>query len=353
MNQTKSFNSNTNKMSICLYTSLGTLAFIFFSWVIPILENLSSFYPSIVLIEGMKKASDPPLYSALLSTLQSFEHIHKEYKSIEVPLYDKSTSVIPDTPDPDFITLYLIRNELNIENPAFPQVTRVSVISRPIQELFNGTGEWIELWSMMFDGEIYMVSRNKCGNDLAFIYRRKMDEGQEHIVRYFPSYKDSFHYDFVLNGANEVSSFSMCDGTFVYSRLEGFYSFHVLRLRVEDGLAVLDEVDKGELMNRTFALINEVTGAKILKINETLYVFQFKAVQINSQSSVRIQLSVYKLMENQTQLLGQLYNVSLDDYVQDAGSSFDYLSLPIIRASLKDTVFIGHYNNFIMFIRNM
>lgn len=340
-------------MSICLYVSIGTLAVIFFSWVIPILDNLSCFYPSILLIEGMKKPKDSPLYSALLSTLQSFQHIHKDYKSTELPLFDKSTSVIPDTPDPNFITLYLIKNELNIENPAFPHITRVKIISRPISELFNATGEWTELWNLMFDGEIYMVSRNKCGNDLAFIYRKKLNESQEHIVRYFPSYKESFHYDFVLNGANEVSSFSMCDGVFVYSRVDGSYSYHVLSIRVEDGLAVLDEIGKGEVVNRAFMAINEVTGAKVLKINGTLCVFQFKAVQVTSQSSVTVQLNVFDLLENRTQLVDQLYNVSLDDYVTYTDSSFDYLSLPIIRASTKDTVFIGHYNNFIMFIRYM
>jgi hypothetical protein len=299
----------------------------------------------------MKKVTDPPLFSALLSTLQSFENINKEHKSNEVPLYDESTSVIPDTPDPNFVTLYLIRNELNIENPAFPDVTRVRVLTRPIQDLFKDTGEWIELWNMMFDGEIYMVSRNKCGNDLAFIFRKRLPESQEHYVRYFPNYNNSLYYEFALNGSNEVSSFSMCDGIFVYSRLEGFYSFHVMKLRIEDGVPALDEIDKGELVNRTFAKINEVTGAKILKINETYYVFQFKAFQMNSQNPARIQLSIYNLLDNKTHLLGQLYNVSIGDYVPDIDRSFDYLSLPMIRASLKDTVFIGHYSNFIMFVR--
>lgn len=340
-------------MGICLYISILTLAIIFFSWVVPVLDNLSSFYPSILLIEGMKKVTDPPLFSALLSTLQSFENINKEHKSNEVPLYDESTSVIPDTPDPNFVTLYLIRNELNIENPAFPDVTRVRVLTRPIQDLFKDTGEWIELWNMMFDGEIYMVSRNKCGNDLAFIFRKRLPESQEHYVRYFPNYNNSLYYEFALNGSNEVSSFSMCDGIFVYSRLEGFYSFHVMKLRIEDGVPALDEIDKGELVNRTFAKINEVTGAKILKINETYYVFQFKAFQMNSQNPARIQLSIYNLLDNKTHLLGQLYNVSIGDYVPDIDRSFDYLSLPMIRASLKDTVFIGHYSNFIMFVRYM
>ena len=340
-------------MGICLYISIITLTIIFFSWVIPVLDNLSSFYPSILLIEGMKKVTDPPLFSALLSALQSFENISKEHKSNEVPLYDESTSVIPDSPDPNFVTLFLIRNELNIENPAFPDVTRVRVLTRPIQELFKDTGEWIELWNMMFDGEIYMVGRNKCGNDLAFIFRKRVPESEEHFVRYFPSYNSSFYYEFALNGSNEVSSFSMCDGIFVYSRLEGFFSFHVMKLRIEDGIAVLDEIDKGELMNRTLAKINEVTGAKILKINETYYVFQFKAVQMNSQNPARIQLSIYSLLDNKTHLLGQLYNVSLGDYVPDIDRSFDYLSIPIIRASSKDTVFIGHYSNFIMYVRYM
>jgi hypothetical protein len=337
-------------MGICLYISIIAFSGFLFSWLVPMLDNLSSIYPSILLIEGMKKVNEPPLYSALLQTLQSFENIQKENKSSEVPLYDEATTVIPAV-GRDCLTLYLIRNEINNEMPAAPEATRVRKISRDVKDLLNDEGEWNEQWNFRFDGELYLLSRTSCGNQLAFIYKHKFAESVEQRVRYFPELNSSLFFDFALNGSNEVSSFSMCDNVFVYSRVDGFYSFHVLRLVMDGDKAFLQEVDKGEVVNRTALRVNEVTGVKLVKVNETLFIFQFKAIQTSSQSSPRVQLSIFSF-NNKSTLLGNLYNISLADYVE-MDENFDLLSLPMIRASNSDSIFVGHYKSFLMFIRYM
>lgn len=339
-------------MGMYLYISLGVFSIVLFYWIFPIIENFSSVYPQIVVIEGMKHTTDPPLYSALLHTLQTLENIKKESSTSEIPLFDEYASVIPDIVDSENIVLYIFTYQSEVLIPAAPIATEIKVKRRAVSGLVTGNEGWEDLWTEKVNGEAYLFTKSKNGQDLAFIYKSKHPQHQSHTIRYYPDYKVPTAYEFVLPGSNSVQSFAIHNEHLVYTLHEGFYQYHYLKIaKTEDDQFELTEIEHGELINRTIYTLVEVNGVKILNFNETQYLLVSKVVKTGSSATARVLLNLHVLEKETWKPLGNLYNLSVSEHVPNFDKNFNLITLPKVRVSNSFSVFVGHYDNILMYIR--
>lgn len=340
-------------MGFFFYISLGISSLLLFYWIFPIIDNFSSVYPQIVVIEGMKHTTESPLYSALLQTLQQLENIKKESSSSEIPLYEESSSVIPYLIDPDNIVLFIISYSSDVQFPAAPICTEIKVKKRSLHSLITGTNSWDDLWSEKINGEAYLMTKSKGGQDVAIVYKYKQPQHQSQIIRYYPDYTSPKAYEFVLPGSNKVQSFTIHNDSLVYSLNEGFYQYHYMKInKVEDSYE-LSEIEHGDLINRTLSSLTEVTGVRIFYFNDTQYLMVSKVVKTGNFATARVLVNLHALENDTWRPLGNLYNISISEHVPGFDKSFDLITLPRVRISNSDSAFVGHYDNILMYIRYM
>jgi hypothetical protein len=339
-------------MGVCYYFILSILFAGIVSWVMPILDSFSSVYPNILMIEGLKQHNDPPLYSALIKTLQKFESKQKVSKSNEIPLFDESTYAIPVLSSNNTISLILIRNDKSLENIADTVITEVKIIERSISDFFGTTeGTWKELWINKIPGKVYLLSYSKNLLDLVLVYQIQLAQGTSHKMRYYPDRSKSEYYDFLLPGSSPILALSIYKDCIVYSVDQGFYTYHFLTKEINDqGIIVWKEATTGALHNRKDFVISEVTGLKLIDVNNTLHMLKTTVTSGELKTTSRVFLDCLEFKEGQWKQMGVLYNISLSEYLTDS-DDIDLKAIPRIRVSNKNSVYIGHYGIYLVFIR--
>ena len=305
-------------MGACYFflVSLGLAAIL--SWLMPMIDNISSIYPNILLIEGIKQLNDPPLYSALIKTFQNFENKPKDINLSEKPLYDESTFAIPILSKNNSICILLIRTELTSENIADPYVTDIKMLERSIEDLFTPiNGTWKELWSMKLPGKVYLISSSKNYFDLILVFQVNLPQGQSHKFRYFQDRTILKYTDFLLPGSSSILSLSVYRDHLVYSIEEGFYHYHYLikqeiELENNETEIIWKEINHGLFHNRKDFGLSEVTGLKLFEENSSIYMLQIIVTANTWVSTGRLSLELLELNETEWTSMGILYNLTLN-----------------------------------------
>lgn len=340
-------------MRVCYFFLLSLVLAVLLSWLVPMVDNFSSIYPNILLIEGIKQQNDPPLYSALIKTLQSFENKPKESKLNEIPLYDESSFAIPILSTNGNICIFLIRTEVSSENLADPYTNELKILERPITDLFTPTsGTWKELWLHKISGKVYLIASSKNLYDMAVVYQVNLDQGTTHRIRYYPDRTIPEYNDFPLPGSSSVMSLSIYQDMLVYAVEEGFYTFHYMRKVFDDDgkMTGWEEFSKGNLQNRKDFSLSEVTGLKLLSVNDTVYMLQSNVNAKPWQGYGKLSLELLEYNSTDWNSLGSLYNLSLNEYLVNTHDSEELKSNSRIRVCNENSVFIGHYGMVLMYI---
>ena len=318
----------------------------------PIIDNFSSVYPNIILIEGMKQITDPPLYSALLKTFQNFENKPKENKMNEWPLYDESVYPIPVFSNNNTICLILIRTETDSYNIADPYITSVQMTERTLDTLFfpNETS-WKVLWQQNIFGKVYLISSSKNHSDMAFVYQELLSQGKRHWIRYYPDRTKYEYQDIPLSGSSKVLALSIYQNFIVYSVEEGFYSYHFLIKNEVDDSVLWEEAETGLFHNRRESFFSETTGLKIFTTNNSVYMIRSIVTTNEWMTKAKLSVDILELSNYNWKSLGNLYNLTLNDYLIDTKSPEDLKNIPRIRVSNGNSIYIGHYGMALMYIR--
>ncbi|OMJ73274.1 hypothetical protein SteCoe_28087 [Stentor coeruleus] len=349
-------------MRICVFISLSLLSTLILSWLllstlilswlIPLIDNFSSVYPDILLIEGIKNSNDPPLLSALLKTLQHFEGKPKEVKTSEKPLYDELTFIVPVLSQNNTINLLLIKNELSIENLASPIITNLLMVERSLDDFFDPPGKgWQDLWKSAIFGNVYFISSTNGIYDLILVYQVNLPQGTSQYFRYYPERSKPEYYDYKLPASNQILCLSIYNDIIVYSVDQGFYLYHTLKKVIDDNMNITwEEISHGEVHNRKNFGLSESTGVKIINSNGSIYLLRSIVKANEWLTSSQLELNVLKFQYPDWVNMGVLYNLTLNDYSIDPRNTEDLKAIPRIRISKGNSIYIGHYGMALMYI---
>ncbi|OMJ78673.1 hypothetical protein SteCoe_21480 [Stentor coeruleus] len=340
-------------MRVCVFISLSILSILILSCLMPLIDNFSSVYPDILLIEGIKNSNDPPLLSALLKTLQHFEGKSKEAKTSEKPLYDESTFVVSVLSQNNTLNLLLIKNELSLENLASPIITNLQMIERSLDDFFNppGTG-WHDLWKSSILGNVYFISSSNGIYDLIIVFQVNLPQGTSQYFRYYPERSRPEYYDYQLPASNQILCLSIYKDIIVYSVDQGFYLYHTLKKVIDqNGNISWEEINHGENHNRKDFGFSETTGVKIINSNESIYLLRSLVKANEWLTSSQLEFSILKFENSDWVNMGILYNLTLNDYSIDPRNTDDLKAIPRIRVSKGDSIYIGHYGMTLLYIR--
>jgi hypothetical protein len=325
------------------------------SWLMPLIDNFSSVYPDVLLIEGIKNSNDPPLLSALLKTLQRFEGKSKEAKTSEKPLYDESTFVIPVLSQNNTLNILLIKNEFSLENLASPIITNLQMMERPLDDFFDPPGKgWQELWKSSIFGNVYFISSSTGSYDLILVYQVNLPQGTSQYFRYYPERTSPEYYDYQLSASNQILCLSVYNDMIVYSVEQGFYLYHTLKkVTDENGNISWEEIGHGEVHNRKDFGFSESTGVKIINSNGSIYLLRSLVKANEWLSSSQLEFNVLKFDDPDWIDMGILYNLTLNEYSIDSRNTDDLKVIPRIRISKGDSIYVGHYGMALMYIREL
>ena len=343
-------------MRVCYFFSLSIVFAGILSWLLPMIDNLTVVYPNILMIEGIKQQHDPPLYSALIKTLQSFDNKPKKSKPNEQPLYDESSYAIPVISASGNLGIFLIRSELSSSNIADPYITDVKLLERPVDDLFTPSiGTWKEVWRSLIEGRVYLVSSSKNLGDFIIVYEVKTPQSTSHILRYYPERTQADYFEYLLPGSSSIMTLSIYGDYIVYAVEGGFYTYHFLQktLGPEGEVRGWHEISTGALQNRKEFGMSEITGLKLLNLNNTMYMLKCLVTANLWQTQAKLSVEVLEFNSTDWNSMGELYTLNLGDYLSASTihSPEELKIITRIRVSSQDSIYMGHYGMVLMHIR--
>ena len=186
---------------------------------------------------------------------------------------------------------------------------------------------------------------------MAFVYQELLSQGKRHWIRYYPDRTKYEYQDIPLSGSSKVLALSIYQNFIVYSVEEGFYSYHFLIKNEVDDSVLWEEAETGLFHNRRESFFSETTGLKIFTTNNSVYMIRSIVTTNEWMTKVKLSVDILELSNYNWKSLGNLYNLTLNDYLIDTKSPEDLKNIPRIRVSNGNSIYIGHYGMALMYIR--